>query len=214
MDDQQFDRLALQLTRMAPRRHVIVTLAAIIVGGVAGWPSRDIAARRRQRRRRCNPPCPACQVCNTRRGRCVARSDGESCGECRSCQAGQCRAASEGAACGECHICRAGTCVNVADGTGCAECLVCDGGACSQVAPDATPCRGDGQCGSGRCFSPPSCDPALALGCNPVTGAPCCSGTCFTLGGPSICLTSGLGDQCLTTADCGPGLTCRVFLCG
>lgn len=193
MDEQRFDGLTLHVTRVASRRQTIVALAAFVAGGASAPPSIG-ASRRRRRRRRCNPPCPTCQVCNTRRGRCQPGGNSSACGVCRSCQGG--------------------VCGPVADGVACGECLVCGGGACATTAPDGTACRTSGQCGSGRCFPRPTCAPASSPSCNPFDGSPCCSGTCSIAFPAVFCSASLAGDPCLTTSDCDTGLTCRVFLCG
>jgi hypothetical protein len=125
-------------------------------------------------------------------------------------------------ACGPCQRCntRSGRCVNLADGATCGECLVCASGQCTQVAPDETPCRGDGRCGSGRCFGRPSCTNAFGS-CSISDMGPdpsCCSGHCLLTGSfPYLqlgCSLSVAGDPCHSIEDCAPGLTCRVFTCG
>jgi hypothetical protein len=196
MDSRRFDALIQAIHIRLSRRTTVAAFAGAVLGAFSALPGKEIYGRRRRRRRRCNPACTPCQRCNRRRGRCQNLSNGTSCGECQACQAGQCVAA--------------------ANGTTCAECLVCDNGACTQVAPDGSSCRGNGQCGSGRCFEPPNCAVAGSSPCDFITGAPCCSGGCSPIF-PSletICNLSLAGDPCHTNADCAPGLSCRVFLCG
>lgn len=216
MDNDRFDTLVRSLAPVCGRRTAVTALGLLALGIGAGPARQSALGRRRRRRHRCNPACPVCQACNTRRGRCQPGPDA-SCGACRTCQHGQCVAAREGESCGECHVCRAGSCAPAADGVSCAECVVCRAGACTQTAADATPCRGTGQCGSGRCFPAPACAPALSGDCDPATGAPCCSGVCVFAPPlfPATCDYSLTGDQCLTDSDCAAaaGLRCRVFLC-
>lgn len=198
MDDQQFDVVSRSLAAASSRRVVVASIGTLALGAVTGFGPCSVTARRRRRRRRrrsCNPSCPLCQSCDTRRGRCQPAGEGSPCGTCRVCQGGACGPA--------------------ADGVECGECLVCGGGACATTAPDGATCRSTGQCGSGRCFPPPTCAPAGSGSCNILTGSPCCSGGCgFSIFPSTICSTSLAGNPCFTDSDCDAGLTCRVFLCG
>ncbi len=102
----------------------------------------------------------------------------------------------------------------------------CGGGVCRPQVPDAgaclgfdPPCSSDAMCGAGRvCRHDPSqCVPS-ACACDATTGAIICTadcggGICTTAtdaGTPDAGLCAGFEPPCTSSAQCGPGTTCKV----
>jgi hypothetical protein len=144
----------------------------------------------------CDPPCPACQVCDEEDLHCVPDPDqqGDDCGApgqvCHSDGSCACDASS----CAPCATCQGdGACSDPCDGSGC-----CDGGACVDGTSDTACGTGGAACHS--CTLPQTCGGG---GNDGVCGCtPDCSG--------KVCGDDGCGATC---GDCSGNATCEGGQC-
>jgi hypothetical protein len=180
----------------------------------------------------CNPPCPACQVCDPTDGQCQIdpAQDRQTCAGCRICENGECVTdetivCTASDACHDAGVCdpQTGACTNPVkeDGTPCGTGRECVDGACQEIClalrercdPNDNQCCTDGPraCAKDGPFSGDVCCIPVGAECA-ITGFGCCGVDFGTTSGgePLVALVNCIagvccqepGDACHTTADC------------
>jgi hypothetical protein len=172
----------------------------------------------------CDPPCPACQICNVVTATCVPDPDqlGEPCGEpgqiclndgacaCTTFDPATCPACTSCGGDGTCQGC-SGCCDGETCVPDCGECRVCDDGQCVSC-PD---CCDNGTCVA-NCPSCQACDGGQCRSCEAL-GQLCCADTCVSgeccsnaqcSGITPICNGAHACVACETNAECGEGFLC------
>lgn len=149
MDDRSFDAISRALGGGASRRAALAALLGL--GAIAG--AAPIDAKRRRRRKRCNPRCPEGQTC--RKGQCACDDGGSVCGGAccipgQSCEGGQCvgcLALREPCTETALPCCPGLTCTRGQGGPDDIACLSPAGGACETGAD----CESESDCVAGVC---------------------------------------------------------------
>jgi hypothetical protein len=211
MEDTRFDDMTKALGAPKTRR---LTLGVLLGGALHAL---GLAEAEAAKRRGCKPAPNECQTC--KKGKCRKTNNG------KKCKKGKLKPKADGT------LCSAGTCLTgtcLADGGGggggggtggCPVCQVRQGGICVN-APAGTACDapgpGAGKCnGSGTCTPRPNCATKGVM-CLVAIADACCSDTCAiesVLQTSGTCAKSGLGQPCITSADCNEGLEI-LAVCG
>jgi hypothetical protein len=150
----------------------------------------------------CDPPCPACQVCDEASRRCVVDSAQEaaSCGGCQVCDSGQC-VTDRSIVCeplDQCHD--AG------------ECDPATGECTTPAKPDATPCDDGDACTSGDTCQSGACR-GTAKDCSSENDV-CNDGVCRSSDGACIKRPKSDGTSCnADNTSCTAGDSCQNGVC-